>query len=317
MHPYLFETIPVYFLMWGVAAITEITTGMFIGARSGFPARRSAAVLVLVTFIILLGSKLLYLLEASVFPYDDYVPLSARGPLHGFRIPGGILLLAGALPLACRLLGLPWRRFGDLVVPMVALALVFVRFGGFFNGCCFGKASSLPWALAFPHGSWAFWYQNTYGWLPRDAALSLPMHPLQLYFAIAAAVTLVVVLLVRRRTVSPGRPQLIFYALFFTTTALLEALRANYLTLNNLIAPAASIVSVGILLGRMCAARPLPKLQRVSRPVKGRLLVRSLPPSCRRYFWLPPLAHSISSGRSAGTPTQTSHATSGSGLRRH
>ena len=36
------------------------------------------------------------------------------------------------------------------------VALAFGRIGCFFNGCCFGKTSSLPWAISFPYGSGSF-----------------------------------------------------------------------------------------------------------------------------------------------------------------
>lgn len=185
MYPLLFGVIPVYFLMWGIAAVVCVSLGTRMAVRAGFPKGRSFVGLVFCALAILAGSKLLYLLEATFFPHDDYVPLETRGLLHGFRIPGGILLLAGAIPVIGRLLQLDWRRFGDNIIPMVALALVFIRFGCFCNGCCFGKVSSLPWAMSFPAGSWVFWYHRTHGWVTTGATSSLPVHPLQLYFIVS------------------------------------------------------------------------------------------------------------------------------------
>ncbi|MFQ5667989.1 MAG: hypothetical protein ACE5I7_16360, partial [Candidatus Binatia bacterium] len=123
MHPWLFDSIPLYFVMWGCAAFTGVGVGTLVAVRAGFPASRSAVALAVLAGSILLGSKLLYLAEAHCFPFDDYVPVELRGWLHGFRIPGGMLLLAVALPLVCGALRLPWRRFGDTVIPFAALAL--------------------------------------------------------------------------------------------------------------------------------------------------------------------------------------------------
>ncbi|MFQ5668836.1 MAG: prolipoprotein diacylglyceryl transferase family protein [Candidatus Binatia bacterium] len=87
--------------------------------------------------------------------------------------------------------------------------------------------------------------------MPRTAQVSLPVHPLQLYFLLAALLIFGILLWQQRRGVPyPGSPQLLFYALFFGSTALLEPLRQNSLTLNNWLAPAAAVVAAGLLLGR-------------------------------------------------------------------
>jgi phosphatidylglycerol---prolipoprotein diacylglyceryl transferase len=250
MYPLLFDAIPLYFATSVGAALTGLMLGGYVAARSGFPAGRSTVAIALLAVSILLGSKLLYLAEARWFPFDDYVPIELRGSLHGFRIPGGIVLLAVAMPVVYRALGLPWRCFGDTVIPLAAVALVFIRLGCFLNGCCFGKISGLPWAIAFPRESWVFWYHRAHGWVPRAARTSLPVHPLQLYFLSAAVLTLVLLVWQRRRVLYPGYIQVLFYTLFFGSTAVLEPLRQNYLTLNNWLCPIAAVVAGGVLLGR-------------------------------------------------------------------
>lgn len=101
------------------------------------------------------------------------------------------------------------------------------------NGCCFGKPSSLPWAVTFPRESWAFYYQVTRGQVAASATLPLPVHPLQIYFVSAALSTLGVIGWQLRRGYEPGLAYVTFFAMFFASTMWLEPLRANYLTLNN------------------------------------------------------------------------------------
>jgi prolipoprotein diacylglyceryltransferase len=251
--------------MWGIAAVVCISVGTRMAVGAGFPKGRSFAALILCALAILAGSKLLYLLEATFFPHDDYVPLEARGLLHGFRIPGGILLLAGAIPMIGWALKLDWRHFGDTIIPMVALALVFIRLGCFCNGCCFGKVSTVPWALAFPQDSSVFWYHHAEGLVARNSGWSLPVHPLQLYFLIAAVTTLAVILRYKRRAPRSGHLQLLFYALFFATTAAFEPFRENHLTLNQWLAPTLAILAVGLLAGRALSAGH-PVLQKAKIP---------------------------------------------------
>jgi len=44
-------------------------------------------------------------------------------------------------------------RMYDLGAPCVLFGLAFGRVGCFLNGCCFGRATGLPWAVAYPRGS--------------------------------------------------------------------------------------------------------------------------------------------------------------------
>lgn len=45
------------------------------------------------------------------------------------------------------------RWYMDIVAPSAALGLAIGRIGCFLNGCCYGGACDLPWALQFPFGS--------------------------------------------------------------------------------------------------------------------------------------------------------------------
>ncbi len=269
MHPLLFDTVPLYFVMWMCAIVTAVVAGAHLGARAGFPAGRSAIAIALIAVNVLAGSKLLYLVEAYWFPSDDYVPQGIRTSFHGFRVPGGILLLPATMPLVCGALRLPWRRFGDMVMPLVALGLVFIRVGCFLNGCCFGQVSTLPWAVRFPAGSWVAWYHKAHGWVPVDAPTSLPVHPLQLYFLVAAVATLMVLTWLGRQRPRPGLLQLLFYTLFFGTTALLEPLRQNHLTLNTWMVSIAAVIAASVLFGQTWI-HPVhaekPKAMRTQRP---------------------------------------------------
>jgi phosphatidylglycerol:prolipoprotein diacylglycerol transferase len=224
------------------------------------PPGPSLAAVMIGAVCILLGARGFFLLERALFPWDDYVPAGAQGLLHGFRIPGGIALVALASPITARVLGLPWRQFGDATIISIPIFLAIVRVGCFLNGCCFGYVSDVPWAVSFPPGSWPFWYHVTAGWLPSDAPGSLPVHPLQLYFMFSAIAILIAILCVRSRFHAvPGGIQLLSYALFFLTSAGLELFRENLLTLNSVFLPTASLVSIACLvsLHRLQRTRPL------------------------------------------------------------
>jgi phosphatidylglycerol:prolipoprotein diacylglycerol transferase len=60
-------------------------------------------------------------------------------------LTGGIL---GTITL-CGIFGISTTRFLDLIAPPCVLGMAFARIGCFFNGCCYGIQSKLPWALKF------------------------------------------------------------------------------------------------------------------------------------------------------------------------
>jgi phosphatidylglycerol:prolipoprotein diacylglycerol transferase len=52
---------------------------------------------------------------------------------------------------------------GDLMAPSIVLGMAVGRIGCFLNGCCFGGACELPWAVQFPWGSPPFMQQVEQG----------------------------------------------------------------------------------------------------------------------------------------------------------
>jgi phosphatidylglycerol---prolipoprotein diacylglyceryl transferase len=236
VYPRLLPGVSSYFLMWLVAVAACSTVGAWLIVRRRDPFL-SRFILGLVLFgFVLAGSKLLYLLEAATFPHADYVPDAFRGLQHGFRIPGGILLLALLGPIAARVVGVAWKSYADSFVMVLALMLVCVRTGCFLNGCCFGRLSILPWAVTFPPASWAYFYQVKYSMILPTARWSLPVHPLQLYFLCSALLSAVVVTVWPSRSLKEGDRYLAFLGLFFGTTLMFEPLRANRLTPNEWVA---------------------------------------------------------------------------------
>jgi phosphatidylglycerol:prolipoprotein diacylglycerol transferase len=68
----------------------------------------------------------------------------------GLAYYGGFLLAfpVGLLYLHRKKLGA--LRVADMVSPGIALGLFFGRMGCFFNGCCYGADTDVPWRVSFP-----------------------------------------------------------------------------------------------------------------------------------------------------------------------
>lgn len=116
----------------------------------------------------------------------------ARDCLRAFKFWYGGLTFYGGLGLAA-LAGIiyirrkkqPLWEIGDLAGYGIALGLFFGRIGCFLAGCCFGKTCSSFPGVAFPRGSPAWQLHVDSGLIPATAAASLPVHPTQLYEAVA------------------------------------------------------------------------------------------------------------------------------------
>jgi phosphatidylglycerol:prolipoprotein diacylglycerol transferase len=71
----------------------------------------------------------------------------------GLVVYGSVLGATIALFVFARRNQLSAMALGDLVAPSLMLGLAIGRVGCFMNGCCYGGACSLPWAVTFPWGS--------------------------------------------------------------------------------------------------------------------------------------------------------------------
>ena len=79
-------------------------------------------------------------------------PISEIFMVHhgGLVFYGGLIGATLATIIFLRIKKLPIWKFGDALAPGIALGYAFGRIGCLMNGCCYGKACSLPWAIHFP-----------------------------------------------------------------------------------------------------------------------------------------------------------------------
>ena len=83
----------------------------------------------------------------------------------GLVVYGSLLAGGAALIVFVYKNHLPGLALADLIAPGVVLGVGLGRIGCFFNGCCYGGISDLPWAVQFPAGSPAYSDQVEHGQL--------------------------------------------------------------------------------------------------------------------------------------------------------
>lgn len=184
MHPILLQLYGLKLHMYGLS----IAIGFLIilnlmqrrGVRHGIKPDDIAELSFGVLFWGVLGTRLLHIIMFS----EDY---SWSNPLGWIAIWNGGLVFQGAIPAAIiylvyglRKRKLPFWGMMDLAAPYVPIAQAFGRMGCFFNGCCYGVPTDMPWGLSFPPASPpAGQYPDAAG-----SGWSLHIHPTQLYSVI-------------------------------------------------------------------------------------------------------------------------------------
>lgn len=138
------------------------------------------------------------LLGARVFYVVEYWGTRIRTFWDIFKVwEGGIVfygcILGGTVAFFAywAIRRFPFLAVADAVAPSVALGLAFGRIGCFLNGCCYGDACTLPWAVRFPRGTAPWFDQLQHGLIDPAALRSLPIHPTQLYSALDGLILLV------------------------------------------------------------------------------------------------------------------------------
>src|SRR5215470_603620 len=236
MHPTLLDvpsigiTIASYHACIALAVLVCFAIGpRWIAALAGLDSRQVFRAMLVLALAVFFGARLHFVLNH----WEDFAdqPLAAlRIWSGGLHAGGGIVLLALAVPLTLRWFALPVGRFADGFAPIVGVGIAIARVGCFLHGCCFGTLCSLPWGITFPRDTYIYQLHADLGLLPPGAEHTLPIHPLQLYFAASGLTVTAVALWLHPRKRYDGEVALVSLVLFSTSTALFEPLRANTYT---------------------------------------------------------------------------------------
>ena len=157
---------------------------------------------------------------------------------------GGLIGAALAAILYARVKKLPLWKLADILAPSIALGYVFGRIGCLLNGCCYGRACDLPWAIHFPQG------HETY---PNG------VHPTEIYDSLLnLGLYLGLAWLYRRKTFD-GQVFAAYLMCYAVTRSIVETFRGDYTPahLHGGLTPAhlisIGIFAVGLVLFRLLA----------------------------------------------------------------
>lgn len=174
MHPIAFQlgsfAIHWYGVMIALAFLAGLWTATRRAPRENIPGEKIADVTFWLMLGTIVGARTVYV---TTYWKTEFVhqPISEIFMIQhgGLVYYGGLIgaIITGSLYVWWQ--KLPLWKVADVLAPSIALGNVFGRIGCLLNGCCYGRACSLPWAIRFPADH------------PTGGA---PVHPTEIYDAL-------------------------------------------------------------------------------------------------------------------------------------
>src|ERR671936_1848810 len=196
MYPRLFTFGPATIYTYGVLLAAAYLLGLQLARvrakARGLDANRILDLGIYIVISALIGAKLLLLVtDFRTFTADprELLTLARSGGVFY----GGLILAVAVALFYIRKIGLPLWTTCDVFAPGIALGHAVGRFGCLFAGCCYGRETSVPWAITFT---------DPFAAANVGTPLNRPLHPTQLYEAGAELLILGVLLWTERK----GRP---------------------------------------------------------------------------------------------------------------
>jgi phosphatidylglycerol:prolipoprotein diacylglycerol transferase len=126
---------------------------------------------------------------------------------------GGLILALITAAVYMRKKGLPLLPTADVFAPGLAIGHGIGRVGCFAAGCCYGVRTSLPWAVTFTNPE------------SNGAPLNVPIHPTQIYEAMAEAAIFATLYWRIRKPHAPGEVISLYLVLYGLARFLVEFVR--------------------------------------------------------------------------------------------
>lgn len=167
----------------------------------------------------LVGSKLLlFITELNYYVQNPGEIFSLTTLRSGGVYYGGFILAVITGLTLSRRQHLPIWKMADIFTPGIALGQSIGRLGCFAAGCCYGKPTSLPFAVTF---------KNPYSHETVGVPILTPLHPTQLYESLASLIIFGILWRRLQHKHFDGQVFISYLALYSITRFLIEFLRGD------------------------------------------------------------------------------------------
>ncbi len=167
-------------------------------------------------FAALLGGRIGFLLiDQGMYNTDVTVIDILSFWKGGFSILGSIIGVIGTVYLTLRYYSIPVFPFFDLHTTYAPLLQALSRIGCLFAGCCYGAPCDYCWAIVYT-------YDN------MGTPIGIPLHPTQLYSAIALLSIFVFLYIKRTKLrISPGKTTMLYVIMVCSERFIIDFFRAD------------------------------------------------------------------------------------------
>ncbi len=218
MHPIAFQvgsfTIHWYGVMIALAFLAGLWTATRRARRENISGEKIADVVLWLMIGSIIGARFVYV---TTYWKDEFAdqPLSEIFMIQhgGLVYYGGLIGAILATYIYLRWKKMPLWKTADVLAPSIALGNVFGRVGCLLNGCCYGRACSLPWAIHFPSD------HVTHG---------APVHPTEIYDALDNFVLYLFLAWLFRHKKFDGQVFATYLIGYAVTRTIMECFRGDY-----------------------------------------------------------------------------------------
>jgi phosphatidylglycerol:prolipoprotein diacylglycerol transferase len=181
-------------------------------------------------------------------PLEIILPFSFTGGfrftgLAGMSYHGGFIGVIAATVVFCYKHKIKFWLFVDFLIPSIPLGYTFGRIGNFINGELYGRVTTMPWGMYFPHDT-----------------TNQPRHPSQLYEAFFEGVFLFLILWsIRKKSVFDGFFLSLYVIGYGAVRFFIEFVREpdtypgiffGFITLGQILCLCMILIGIGIFLVR-------------------------------------------------------------------
>jgi phosphatidylglycerol---prolipoprotein diacylglyceryl transferase len=206
---------------YGVLLALAFVAGLWVAnrqaRRAGLDPARVTDMAVYVLIGGLVGARVMLLIvEWQYFmrdPRELWTLVQSGGVFYG-----GLL---GALPVAwwySRRHGMDGWVTADVLAPGLAVGQAVGRLGCFAAGCCFGRPTTVPWAVTF---------RDPYATRAVGTPLDVALHPTQLYESAAALLLFLLLLWLSKRKRFHGQIALVYLFVYAAARFVIEFYRGD------------------------------------------------------------------------------------------
>ena len=256
MHPIAFQlgpfTIHWYGVMMAIAFIAGLWTASRRGLREGIPPEKIMDIGPWLIIGTIIGARALHV---ATYWREEF---AGRPIWEIFAVWQGGLVFYGGL-IGASLAGILYAqlkhiqlwKLADVLAPSIALGYVFGRIGCFLNGCCYGRACDLPWAVSYPINN-------------PNGAPTFPVHPSQIYDSLLNLLLYVGLAWLFRRKKFDGQVFAAYLLCYAVTRSIVESFRGDYSPVHihgALHLTPAQLVSIAIFAAGVALWAMLPKIR--------------------------------------------------------